>query len=114
MITKKQMVVGAYIMHHTAPHIQKIISLNKSNEAVLTNGMLVPVSELKLVEVGMKIRVGDLQSTFTVIGFDNWVTAKKEDVLFVEQNNQYRRVYRICNFKTKCYPLDQKEATNAE
>lgn len=112
MITEQKIVVGAYVMHHTAQYIQKILSLNKSNEAVLSNGHLSPVSELELIEVSSRFNVGTLKSTFKVIGFDNWYTNKKEDVLFLEQENEFRRVYRMNPVRSKCYPC-QKDVEDA-
>jgi len=109
MITEQKIGIGAYVMHHSAQHVLKILSLNKSNEAVLSNGHLFPVSELELVEVGSRFNVGTLKSTFKVIGFDNWYTNKKEDALFLEQENEFRRVYRMNPFQSKCYPCKDIE-----
>lgn len=104
MLSEQTIKVGAYVMHQSAEYVLKIISLNNTNEAVLSNGHLFPVSELELVKVGTRFKVKTLSSTFKVIGFDNWYTNQKEDALILEQENEFSRVYRANPVKSKCYP----------
>ncbi len=113
MLTEQSLKVGAYVMHHSAEHVLKVLSLNKTDEAVLSNGHLFPVSELQLVKVGDRFNVSQLESTFKVVGFDNWYTNKKEDALYLEQENKYSRLYRMNPVQSKCYPC-KKDVQNAQ
>lgn len=110
MFVEQKLVKGAYVTHPSALHILKVVSLNDTNEAVLSNALLVPVPELTLVVVGTRLNVNTLHSSFVVVGFNNWVVNKANDALLIEQENAYHRIYNVCPFKHKCYPIDLNAA----